>query len=105
MSDILRYWIENKAGEILSDEEWEDYEAAKQEARDKRARLIEVTYSFDDSAMIEDYTEPDPVVCVACGQTVTDDAGALVDETGGDVCTERGDDLPHVASDEKEGNN
>lgn len=35
--------------------------------------------------------------CPACGATVTRDShGTYVDETGGDVCTERGDDTPHL---------
>jgi len=39
----------------------------------------------------------DRETCPACGATVTRDShGTYVDETGGDVCTERGDDAPHL---------
>lgn len=39
--------------------------------------------------------------CAYCGERLRpDENGTLIDETGGDVCTERGDDAPHLLEEE-----
>jgi len=64
------------------------------EASQAHARLCE-----DQQAAYRRAAQREPVVtCRFCGAACTaDDHGTLVDATGGDVCTEHGDDLPHEA--------
>jgi hypothetical protein len=59
MAEITRYLLEDRDGHYLDDfEETGDYNAADAEASRRKARLIEVTYTWDDSCMVEDYTVP-----------------------------------------------
>lgn len=106
---ILRYVVERKDHTLVTEYEFGSIGEARKLACDSKAFLIEREYSFEDSQMLEDYTEPDHV-CVACGVGI-EYRGLVWEDTdypeGSDEardCPESGNHL-HAPSDEKEGDN
>lgn len=60
MADIERYMIEDSKGnDLAGGTEYDDYAEAKSVARALNGRVIAYHYVFEDSEMVDDFTEDD----------------------------------------------
>jgi hypothetical protein len=68
---ICVYTFKGRNDEHVTFWSTQDYDEAKSYAQENNYKLICDTYTYDDSELLEDYTEEPELECSMCGEMVT----------------------------------